>query len=392
MQAIAVARKRGGGNRRGIPPLTTLRLWASAGGRCTFPGCNEYILQDSLTLRDAKLGHIAHIVAAELGGPRGDDPLPIADRNAIGNLALMCFKHHEMIDDSPEQYSVTMLLGWKRDHEMRIRRLTGIQAEHRSTVLRMVATIGKHKPAIPYEQICAAIQPRYPADDHGVEIALTQLPEPEHPDYWALGARLIDEELANANRPTVAARPIGHWSVFALAPIPFLVHLGSRLGSLSQVDLFQRHRDTNDWQWKEPGSEKGAGFSFARPEVRGSAEVVLTISVSGTIHVDDLPTSLAAGLPVYELVAYGCTPDPTILRTRQDFQAFRRVYAEVIAAIRLDNPRVAVIHLCAAVPAPVAVMCGIELLPKVHPTLAVYDFHRRTGKFQFALRTNHHER
>ncbi len=391
MQATA-ERKHRGGNRRSVPPLTALRLWTAAGGRCTFPGCNDYILQDSLTLRDAKLGHIAHIVAAELDGPRGDDPLPVGERNAIANLALMCFKHHEMIDDSPEQYPVALLVPWKRDHESRIRRLTGIQEEHKTTILRMVATIGNQKPTIPFDHICAAIQPRYPTDDHGVEIALTQLPEPEHPDYWALGARLIDEAISNAKRPAVAARPVGHWSAFALAPIPFLVHLGSRLGSLAQVDLFQRHRDTNDWQWKEPDSEEAVGFSIVKPDVHGAAEVVLTISVSGTVHSEDLPGAVVASLPTYKIVASSCTPDPTILRTRRDLQAFRRVYAEAMAAIRFDNPNVDVIHLCAAVPAPVAVMCGMELLPKVHPSLAVYDFHRRSGKFQFALRTNHYER
>ena len=392
MQATA-ERKNRGGNRRSVPPLTALRVWAAAGGRCNFPGCNDYILQDSLTLRDAKLGHIAHIVAAELDGPRGDHPLPVGDRNAIGNLALMCFKHHEMIDDSPEQYPVALLMEWKHEHESRIRRLTGIQADHKTTILRMVATIGSQKPVIPFDHICAAIQPRYPTDDRGLEIALTQLPEPEHPDYWEQGARLIDDAISNGNRPTVAARAVDHWSAFALAPIPFLVHLGSRLGSLAQVDLFQRHRDTNDWQWKDVEPGETLAFDLAKPVTEGAAEAVLSISVSGTIHDDDLPeTIIAAGLPVYRIAVSGCTPDPTVLRTRRDLIAFRRVYAEAMATIRLDNPEVQLVHLCAAVPAPIAVMCGIELLPKVHPSLAVYDFHRRSGKFQFALRTNHYER
>ena len=392
MQTAIAARKRNRGARRNIAPLTALRLWATAGGRCTFPGCNEWILQDNLTLRDAKLGHIAHIVGAEENGPRGKHPMPLVERNDFRNLTLMCFKHHELIDDAEDAYPVDMLQRWKCDHESRIRRLTGIQSECKTTVLRMTAMIGDRKPTIPFEQICAAIEPRYPADECGIEIDRTQLPEPQHPDYWALGARLIDERIAATARPVMAGTPISHLSAFALAPIPFLVHLGATLGSLAQVDLFQRHRDSNDWLWKpEPDPGSALGFSIGRPTVLGSRDVLLSISMSGKIHADDLPAELR-DLPVYEINPTGRAADPTILRTQRELQQFRRTYAEVIATVRRENPDINMIHLCAAVPAPVAVMCGIELLPKVHPTLAVYDFHRRTGTFQFALRANQHDR
>ena len=113
--------------------------------------------------------------------------------------------------------------------------------------------------------------------------------------------------------------------------------------------------------------------------------------MSGTIHTADLPETLR-DLPVYRINIVGRTPDPTLLRSQRELQRFRRVYAEAIATVRLNNPDIETIHLCAEVPAPVAVTCGIELLPKVHPALAVYDLHRRTVTFQFALRTNQYER
>jgi hypothetical protein len=200
-----------------------------------------------LTLAAAKLGHIAHIVAAELEGPRGREPLSVDQRNEPSNLMLMCFKHHRIIDDFPERYPSRLLCEWKLDHETRIRRLGGQSASLKTTVLRMTAMIGEQRPMISYERICEAIQPRYPIDETGIEIDLNLLPEPEDSDFWKQGAQLIDTEIARAFRPGIARMPIEHLSVFALAPIPLLVHLGNRIGSLCQTDLFQLHRDTQNW-------------------------------------------------------------------------------------------------------------------------------------------------
>ena len=43
------------------------------------------------------------------------------------------------------------------------------------------------------------------------------------------------------------------------------------------------------------------------------------------------------------------------------------------------------IALFPAVPAPVAVLCGRERLPKVHPALHVYDYDKNAGGFTFQL-------
>lgn len=99
-----------------------LELWTRAGGRCEFHGCNEYLLEDELTTNQAKLADIAHIAARSISGPRGDDAMPLSERNKIENLMLACTKHHRMIDNKklvsqfPKTYSRntnrTMKLGF----------------------------------------------------------------------------------------------------------------------------------------------------------------------------------------------------------------------------------------------------------------------------------------
>jgi hypothetical protein len=73
------------------------------------------------------------------------------------------------------------------------------------------------------------------------------------------------------------------------------------------------------------------------------------------------------------------------LRLRQDLENFRIVYQEALATIIKTHGLVEAIDLFPAVPAPIAILCGRELLAKVHPRLRVYDYNKNTGGFSFAL-------
>src|SRR4051812_7167131 len=104
-----------------ISDTTTLRLWVQAGGRCEYHGCNQYLLEDDLTTYTLNLAERAHIVGATDAqrSPRGDDVLPLADRNEADNLMLLCRDHHRVIDRLPREHGVDGLRRMKRGHEDR---------------------------------------------------------------------------------------------------------------------------------------------------------------------------------------------------------------------------------------------------------------------------------
>ncbi|NLA20154.1 hypothetical protein GPU89_29585 [Burkholderia cepacia] len=54
-------------------------------------------------------GEVAHIVAEQTEGPRGDSPLTPQQRNHESNLLLLCYNHHAEIDTNIEQYPVDRL-------------------------------------------------------------------------------------------------------------------------------------------------------------------------------------------------------------------------------------------------------------------------------------------
>lgn len=110
---------------RSIPPKEVKLLCLKSGGICAFPKCGKSLIQEGTTL-DAPVvtGEMAHIVAYEPGGPRGDASIPEEERNKHTNLILLCGDHHKLIDSQFTTYSVPVLRQMKRDHETRICRLT----------------------------------------------------------------------------------------------------------------------------------------------------------------------------------------------------------------------------------------------------------------------------
>ena len=93
---------------------TIKRLVAHSGNRCAFPRCTAALFEGA-----TGIGEICHIKAAKPGGPRYDAQQTPAERHGYDNLILLCAKHHTVIDDDEEAYTVERLLKMKAEHEQR---------------------------------------------------------------------------------------------------------------------------------------------------------------------------------------------------------------------------------------------------------------------------------
>lgn len=93
-------------------------LWGRAANRCAFPACRrELVTESTLTDDESLIGEAAHIIAKELGGPRGESPLTGEQRDKYENLVLLCRIHHKIIDDQINAYTSNVLRDLKSDHE-----------------------------------------------------------------------------------------------------------------------------------------------------------------------------------------------------------------------------------------------------------------------------------
>jgi hypothetical protein len=160
---------------RHIPPLVRLKLFVASGGRCEFDSCNRYLLEHHVTLTEGNFAEVAHIVAFSADGPRGNDARPV-DINNFGNLMTMCPACHKLVDDNPDRFSKETLLGYKKAHEARIRHVTGLGPDQKTSVLVVKSRIGQHTVTVPFDHILEATTPRYPSLKDPFTIDLTQIP------------------------------------------------------------------------------------------------------------------------------------------------------------------------------------------------------------------------
>lgn len=366
---------------RHLALVTKLRLAACSAGRCQFRGHNRDLYLHPVTGTQGNYAEAAHIVAFRPRGARGGGLRP-KDINDFDNLMLLCRDCHHIVDTEPKNYPVEVLLQYKKEHEERILELTEVGPEYRTTVVQLRGTIGGQAVDIPGTDIRTALRPRYPARLPGVLIDLTAI-QREDPSFFDLARDQIARELRPAIRAELERKGVQHYSVFALAPIPVLVCLGREIGNKVTTDVFQKQRD-HSWCWKVDGPVAEFGFRRIREGSEGGL-VALQLSVSGQISAGSLPGQLVHAA-VWEIAPKGHPPGVDCVRRREDLEAFRKSYRDCLTAIDAAYGKVAAIHLLPAVPAPIAVACGQEIMPKAHAALTVYD--NVKGAFKLAITIN----
>lgn len=371
---------------RTVGRLVELALYVAAGGRCEFDGCNKPLVENPLTLTPGNFGERAHIVAFSRNGPRGADGLRPTDINALPNLMLLCPTCHKEIDDHPGRYTRSVLEKYKAEHEKRVVLVLSSSPNRKTTIVQLRARIGGKAVSIPPPDVFAAAAPYFPEDHHGFIIDLAEYDDRD-PHFLDLATRKVDEELRPLHSQRLQGQPARHVSVFACGPIPLLMYLGSRISDKLAVRFFQFHRDRKDWMWKKRG--RPVDFSL-RLRRRGTdpSHVALLLSISASVRPELFPSAIDDSYSLYELAPNVVDPGLYLLRTYADLQRFRRAYLDTFSRFERDHPRATTIHVFPAVPLPVAVAAGHDVLNKAHPTLEVYDNDKVDGGYVHRLTLN----
>jgi hypothetical protein len=365
---------------RSVSVPDRLVLYGRAAGHCSFRGCPVSLVQHHLEQTSGNFGETAHIWAFSVDGPRGDEDGRPEDPDTLENLILLCPICHKLVDRHPARYPVAELIQHRAEHEARVRQAVGVNIEHKALVLTLSAKVSDQSNAIPIADIQDALRPRYVCGE-AFSIAHEMGPD-ESPEAIRVAAlhvsRQLDAALALFERH--GAPPI---AVFGIAPIPLLIHLGTKLGNKRESLLFQLHR-VGGWTWKTDGDPV-----MFKPIVKlrdgRKDHVALLVNVSGRNGIERLPESYGDAT-VYELAPADREPDRFLIRRKEDIESFRRAYAEAIAEIRRAHDDPAEVGLFPAVPIPFAIAIGTELLPKADPALVVHDW--RKDKFLLVMKVN----
>lgn len=256
----------------------------------------------------------------------------------------------------------------KKRHEDRIRTLTEIESSMKSIPITYGANIGKQRVAISKNELAEAMVPdNYPS---GAPINL------EHRDssiydsatiYWETEAEQLNQKFLESIRPLIGKEEIDSFSVFALAPQPLLVKLGTMLSDLHKVKVYQKHREPDTWKWQamtEPNPMK-----IIRPDDT-SKTPVLIFSLSANAISVRVRKRFGDEASVWELTVE--EPSNDMLRSADQLAEFRKLTRKVLDDINASSQADS-IKVFMAMPAACAVELGRIWMPKADKKLVLFD-------------------
>ncbi|MDA1841625.1 SAVED domain-containing protein [Bacillus cereus] len=366
-----------------IPQKVKLRLWGKAAGRCQYEGCNKPLWYDSLTKVEFNTSYIAHIIADQPDGPRGDKELSKQLKADIDNLMLMCDEHHRLIDrEDVSGHSVERLQDMKKQHEEQMAFLTSLLPDRQSHILLYGANIGQNYAPLSWKKAKDAIYPeKYPAEKTAIELGMKNSSFVDREEiYWQIEKEHLWRQFNDKVKSRLGTGEIEHMSVLALAPQPLLIELGRLLSDIPAADVFQLHREPPDWIWQK--SSGGFEYIIKRPE-QIHEKVALNLSLSATIDDSRITNVLGNEVSIWNLTIN--EPYNDFLKSKDQLRIFRETFRKLMDLIKKTHGHNNILHVFPAVPVSIAVEIGRVWMPKADLPLIVYDENRNIGGFAKAI-------
>ncbi len=357
-------------------------LWGRSAGRCEL--CNKPLWKSPVSQEQVKLAELAHIYSFGNHGPRGNKGIPKGHINNIANLILACLDCHTTIDKDTQgmRYSPALLIGRKQDHERRIENVTGIDPHNKSHVLHYGANVGDHSSPLNFGLTAPALFPaKYPVDDKAIELAtINSSFKDRNPKFWSVESEELTAKFEQRVRERIAAGEVKHLSIFAFAPQPLLILLGSLLTDIIPADIYQLHREPQGWGW--PENAKTIPFDIEEPQSKSGAPA-LVFSLSATVTPDRILAVLGQNVSIWKVRI--SAPHNDFLKTREQLWQFRSLIRPLLDRIKALHGQQTTLHIFPATPVAIAVELGRVRMPKADMPWLIYDQINAQGGFVPAI-------
>lgn len=365
----------------------TFELWARAGGRCEFEGCNKQLSREGLTWQRLNKSNIAHIIAKSPNGPRGDKILSKKLEKDISNLMLTCLEHHKLIDskEHEKEYTVECLRTMKNKHERRIQKVTSIQPQCKSKIIIYGVKIGEKAIFVNEKDAEYALLPQYYPDGDKIELGLKNDSWYDgEPTYWLNQKENLYRQFSSLVTQELYNNKIKHLSVFAFAPQPLLIYLGTLISDKYPANIFQLNREFGNWKWEETG--ENTNYKINTPKnISFDGIPVLNISLSGIIDNRRIRT-IIPNSDIWTLTIN--EPNTDFLRTKIQLYEFKKQARKILEEIKSKYKEGTILNIFPAMPISAAIEFGRLILPKTDMQMKIYDQVDNQTGFKYALTVN----
>ena len=372
-----------------IPDGVKALLWLRAGGRCQFAGCNDPLWVDGLTTLPMNASQMAHIVADSPDGPRGDvnDSPKLA--KDVSNLMLLCTTHHKLVDSKEHEirYPRSLLEQMKENHERRIELMTSFHGDKRSRLVTYWANVGEKKHFMADHFVREAVLPHaYPASSHPLNLASANsvLSDGDGDTFWRIEKLQLERQVSTHLKPTLDGG-VRHLSLFAVAPQPLLIYLGALLSDLVPAEVYQLHREPQDWSWQP--FQDGA-HPFPRLARSGNPQGVpcLLLALSSDIAQSRIEAVLGSDLDLWTITID--SPHNDVMQSREQLGVFRQVARQALEGLNQAHLEATEIHVFPVAPVSACVELGRVVQPRACHPLLIYNQISPGAGFKPATRIN----
>lgn len=350
----------------------TYLLWGRAAGRCEFEGCNKILYRDNFSLRSLNLAERAHIVARSPNGPRGDLDCSRSLVDNIDNVMLLCRECHDRIDSDSSSFPAVVLKEMKNKHEKRIEFLTGFDNEKSSHIVTYSANIGDIRVPIDFNSAVMSMirNGRTPAEPFAIDLSNAgNALKDDSAQFWEVEERNLVTKFNQKLLDRISETgDIRHSSLFAIAPVPLLIKLGSLFTDKCPVDIYQKKREPSTWD--RGCRDLKTKFHISVPECKFDT-VALVLSLSADINTEDVYKTLGKNISVWHVRAE--TPNYDCIVTLEELGLFRNIMRETLNKIKKCHGADNVIHTFAAIPISAAIEVGRVWMPRADLPMQTYN-------------------
>lgn len=356
---------------RYIPANIKAVLMGMCGGKCEFRGCEENVLAESLTKKSGIYSNFAHIIADSENGPRGDKELSLKLAKDKENIMVLCFKHHKLIDENEEEYTVEVLKQMKSEHEKYISELMKVHKCNKVMAIKYTSSISDRIPTINDIEILSSItkQNMYCIGDI-IDLRGNTYIEKNDENFFRIESQNLKESFQQCIKPLQKKEKNLPIFLYAIAPQPLLIYLGSLFSDISNIEVQQLQREPkNEWLLSEI-ENKDFEIFLTIPEKKFS-KVALNISITANIDNKRIREALGEECDIIKLESNIHGND--IIKSKNQLEKYRKKIRQAFERIKDIYGRNCEINIFPATPVSIAIETGRCWMKKAQPNLIIFD-------------------